>query len=187
MRASERVVRSQRVYRALLRATASPGELVRLVRSATAAHELVLTTLLDREVSFCAIGGRAREVEERLVLATGARIAALSEADFLLVLGGGSGGRVLELKRGTLEEPAEGATAIYAVERLGGREPLTLSLSGPGVPGERTVTVGGLERAEAEAIRESRSSYPLGVDVYLTDLAGIVVGLPRSTPVGLVP
>lgn len=182
MRASGAVLDSQRAYRTLLRATANPGELVGLPKSDNNAYEIVLRILLDHEVAFSAIGRGAWQAEERLALATGASIVSPEEADFVLVLGGDSGGRMPGLKRGTLEEPANGATAVYAVGKLTKEQgPLTVSLSGPGVPGERLVGIDALARDELEAIRESRSGYPVGVDVYLVDGEGRVVGLPRTT------
>lgn len=182
MRASGAILDSQRAYRTLLRATANPGELVGLPKSGDDAYELVLRALLDHEVAFSVVGRGAWQAEERLALATGASIVSPEGADFVLVLGGDSGGSMSCLKRGTLEEPASGATAVYAVRKLvEERGPLTVSLSGPGVPGERLVGIDALARDEIEAIRESRSGYPVGVDVYLVDGEGRLVGLPRTT------
>ncbi len=124
---------------------------------------------------------RVDELEERLLGTTGARTAPVEEANFALVPGGDSDGAMLDLRRGTLEAPETGATAIYGVKRLDEYGPQTLTLSGPGASGSRTLGVEGLSREELEAIRESRAYYPLGVDAYLVDEAGSLVGLPRST------
>lgn len=185
MKAFDAVFDSQRVYRALLRATASPGEMVGLPFRGIEARESVMTTLLDHEVTFCVLGEGAREAQGRIGLATGANAAPVPDADFALILEGGDG-RVSGMKRGTLEAPADGATAVFSVRGLAERGPTTLSLSGPGVPGERCVGVEGLPAPEIEAIRESRSDYPMGVDIYLVSPAGTVVGLPRSTRLGVV-
>jgi alpha-D-ribose 1-methylphosphonate 5-triphosphate synthase subunit PhnH len=88
---------------------------------------------------------------------------------------------VSKLRRGTLEHPERGATAIYAVEELSNVGTVSLKLTGPGVSGSRTLGLEGLAATEAAAIREIRQDYPLGVDVYLVDGAGRVAGLPRST------
>jgi alpha-D-ribose 1-methylphosphonate 5-triphosphate synthase subunit PhnH len=145
----------------------------------------VALTFLDHEVTFCAVGSEAEEARQRIAGATGARIVPAAEADFALISGGDSGGTLARLKRGTLERPESGATAVYAVERLDSG-PLTLELSGPGIPGERRLGVEGLPATEVRAFRESRADYPLGVDVYLVDEAGRVAGLPRSTRVGVI-
>lgn len=171
---------SQRVFRCVLQATAHPGKLFALPPTGTSPWEPLALALLDHEVTFCAAGEEFREMEERVARTTGARISPLPEVDFA-VFSGDSGGGVLDLGRGTLERPETGATAIYSVDRLSNAGPLTLKLSGPGIPGERTLGVDGIAAEELAAIRESREGYPLGVDVYLVDGSGQLAGLPRST------
>lgn len=188
---------SQATFRALLLATARPGEPIGLAVEGGTAPEAALRVLLDREVTFAVIGDNSAETDVslagRLADETGAGVAPVSGADFLLVLGA-SVGCLAEAKRGTLEEPSEGATAVCAVGRLGtdggasadALADVSLRLSGPGIEGESTLFVGGMEIVDAEAIRQSRAYYPLGVDVYLVDEAGFVAGLPRSTRVEVV-
>lgn len=172
---------SQRVFRCLLQAASQPGKLFTLPPFECGALEALGRTLLDHEVSFRAIGDEAIETGERLAGITGARAVPIAEADFALISGGDSAGAVLTLKRGELERPEWGATAIYTVEELSNTGSLALKLTGPGVPGARTLGIEGLSATEVEGIRESRRDYPLGVDVYLVDGAGRVAGLPRST------
>lgn len=175
-------IEAGRAYRVLLQAVANPGKLFDMPPTPDASTaEAILLTLLDGEVTFHALGSGAPEVTERLARATGARAAPAPEADFVLVHGEDSGGVMRDLKRGTLEAPQDGATMVYAVDRLTRRGSLTVKLSGPGVPGERTLGIEGLDREELEGLRETRESYPLGVDAYLADGAGLVAGLPRST------
>ncbi len=175
-------VEAGRAYRALLQAAANPGKLFDMPPMPDASNaEAILLTLLDGEVTFHALDPNAPEVAERLARATGARPVSAPEADFVLVVGGDSGGASRDLKRGTLEAPEDGATVVYAVGRLTRRGSLTVKLSGPGVPWERTLGIEGLDRQELEGLCETRASYPLGVDAYLADEAGLVAGLPRST------
>lgn len=172
---------SQRVFRRLLEATASPGKLFVLPPFEDCSPtDSIARALLDHETTFHVVG----ENEGNFTLATGARYAPLHEADFVFVH---EPGRVaLDMKRGELEWPELGATAVYAVERLSNFGPITLRLSGPGVSGERMLGIKGLPLSEVKAIRDSRADYPLGVDVYLVDGAGQVCGLPRSTKVEVV-
>ena len=170
---------SQRVFRCVLQATAQPGKLFALPPTGVAPREAVALTLLDHEVAFCAVGGPPEDAE-RISGLTGSRIVPLPEADFAL-FSGGSGVGISTLERGTLERPETGATAIFAVRRLSNTGTFTLKLSGPGIPDGRSLGAEGLSAEEAEAIRDSRQDYPLGVDVYLVDDAGQVAGLPRST------
>lgn len=179
MRVFEEVHGSQRVFRCLLEAVSSPGKLFVLPPfEGERPEESVLHALLDHEVSLCVVGGGA-ETSERLASVTGARLATLREADFALIHDPDE--TASKMRRGTLERPELGATAVYVVERLSGGGALTLKLSGPGVPGERLLGVEGLGAGEMEAIRSAREGYPLGVDVYLVDEAGRIAGLPRST------
>jgi len=184
------VVDAQLAFRALLRATARPGEPFELRVAGRTPAEAALLALFVCEVTYAVVGERGGETPLARLLAerTGARTAPVPIADFLVVLGGSSRGALLVAKRGSLEEPSEGATAVYVVGRLATGEPtfgasLGLLLSGPGVQTESALFVEGLARSEAQAIVQSRADYPLGVDVYLVDEEGLVVGLPRSTRV----
>lgn len=184
MRADPTALRSQRVFSALLEALSQPGRLVELPEDGNGLDGISLA-LLDGEVSFHVPGG-AGDFGECVARATGSRTVPLSEADLAFFSSGDAEG-LSEMKRGTLEAPEEGATAVVLVEKLspeGGEA--VLELSGPGVPGTRTLGVDGFTRGAVEAVRESRAGYPLGVDVYLVDGAGRVAGLPRSTGVEVV-
>lgn len=192
MKTFDVVYDSQHIFRDLLCATSRPAEILTLPDVSTNAADAVLLTLLDVEVTFRVLGpdgAAARGLEDRLSSATGASVAPVAETGFALILDGDSDGAILELKRGTLEAPETGATVIYLVDRItefAERGQLSLSVSGPGVPGSRSLGVEGLSAEELEDLRESRSYYPLGVDVYLVDGAGRLAGLPRSTRVEVV-
>jgi alpha-D-ribose 1-methylphosphonate 5-triphosphate synthase subunit PhnH len=176
-------VAAQQVFRVLLHAVASPGELPRLPAIDRPAYEAPLHCLLDRDVAFAVVGRDAEKVERCLAEATGAPSVDPGGADFVLVLGDDSRVQMQELKAGSLAEPEEAATALYVVDRLTESRsgPLALTLSGPGVAGTRTISVTGLARGELEGIRASRDRYPKGVDVLMVDRDGTVLGLPRST------
>lgn len=186
MKIFDSVFDSQRVFRCLLQAAASPGRLFALPPAGVEALESLALTLLDHEVTFRMAGEGMDGAEERLSRMTGARTVTVSEADFVLISGGDSDGVISRLKRGTLERPEIGATAIYVVKELSNRGPLTLRLEGPGISGERALGVEGLPAAEITAIQESRSDYPLGVDVYLVDAAERLAALPRSARMELI-
>lgn len=151
-----------------------------------------LWTLLDREVSFVlAANGRWLDhnasTAQWLALRSGAGAAVPDAANFAFFCDGSSNGLLLELNRGSLLEPESSATAIYCVERLTmlGRfeETMTLELTGPGIQERRAVSVAGLDRGEIELIQATRRNYPLGIDIYLVDMVGQCVGLPRTTKI----
>ncbi|QIB74262.1 phosphonate C-P lyase system protein PhnH [Halogeometricum borinquense] len=172
---------TQATFRALVDATSRPGTVEQI--PTTSARDAIVSTLVDHEVSL--YGG---DETLRTALKRESRLddAPFEEAD-VLVVDGHTDGRVIDAKRGTLKEPSEGATLIYEVDSVGGdaeaaEAGLTLTLSGPGIPGNRTVAVSGVPADEIAAINDAQSTYPRGVDVYLT--AGKkVVSLPRSANV----
>jgi alpha-D-ribose 1-methylphosphonate 5-triphosphate synthase subunit PhnH len=58
-----------------------------------------------------------------------------------------------------------------------------LRLQGPGVPDVRWVAVTGLALGVVEAFTEANAAFPAGIDVWLADRTGRVLGLPRSCTV----
>lgn len=160
---------SQRTFRALLTAMSEPGTVTEVGSDGVGR---VVATLVDHEV-------RLVELEEAPeVPADG-----WASADFVLIRGGSSRGRLLEVRRGSLEDPADGATAIYEVAEVG-RGPLVLQVAGPGVgPAPKSVAVDGLDPEEVAAFTQTRAGYPRGVDVILLDKAGRCMCLPRSVSV----
>jgi phosphonate C-P lyase system protein PhnH len=104
-----------------------------------------------------------------------------SDADFVIVHGGSSGGALARVRQGTPHDPAAGATAIYEVAAVGDG-PVALTLRGPGVgPEPRVLRVGGLAEDEIALFQQTRAGYPCGVDILLVDLDGRCAALPRST------
>lgn len=162
---SPSVLETQRAYRGLLAAMAEPGTVQRLGGGVP----LVLATLTDHEV----------------IVATPSD-PSVGTADFLVVTGGSSGGALLRARRGTPLDPADGATAVYAVTALGAG-PMSLSLAGPGVGlVPRVLSVTGLDPAEVALVQQTRADYPCGVDVVLVDDCGQCAALPRSCTVEVV-
>lgn len=154
---------SQRTFRALLAAMSRPGTVESVGEDGL---DRIVSTLVDHEVVAAEPGDPQWPV-----------------ADFGIVRGGSSGGALLELKQGTLEDPADGATALIEVGRVGDGSML-LELTGPGVgPTPAQLAVDGLDPAELDAIGRTRESYPRGVDVVLVDRDGRCAALPRSSRV----
>lgn len=159
------VLDTQRVYRGLLSAMAEPGT----VHQLGGGVPLVLATLTDHEVTVATTSQPG-----------------VANADFLVVSGGSSDGVLLQARRGTPLDPADGATAIYDLAAVG-TGPVQLSLTGPGVGTEpRVLSLTGLDPAEVELIQQTRADYPCGVDVVLLDSSGRCAALPRSCSVQMV-
>ncbi|WP_101295565.1 phosphonate C-P lyase system protein PhnH [Halegenticoccus soli] len=60
-----------------------------------------------------------------------------------------------------------------------------VTVSGPGVPGTRRLSVGGLPPTELSAVADAQSGYPRGIDVVLA-AADRVAALPRSATLEVV-
>jgi alpha-D-ribose 1-methylphosphonate 5-triphosphate synthase subunit PhnH len=199
MTAIEPVVNSpqltQQRFRALLQALSCPGCPVTLPAGDAGRAPLTLVryplvvaeTLLDHEVTFAVIGngllaGDAQMFAREVQLRTGAQPGAHAEADFVFIFGQ-AGATLYELPTGDLAFPDQGATLVWSVDGFvpsdGGG--VSAGLSGPGIPGEVQLFVGGVAPEDLAALTEINRGYPCGLDALFVDTAGTVVGLPRSS------
>jgi len=182
---------AQLVFRKVLDAMARPGKVVNLSDislNPPAENKypfLILFTLLDHEVGFKVLGaknkGDTEEMSRYITSNTGGRESSLENADFILIYGGSSGGRMHEMKRGTLEYPDESTTLIYDVERIG--TGMLLTISGPGIRDERKMAIDGIKEEEIRDMVRVNSEFPLGIDVIFSDRYGNIIALPRSMKV----
>lgn len=169
------------VYRPLLQAMSRPGTVQRLPATARARPLLaVLGALVDREVALHVAAVDDAALQRELTGATGGRPARLEDADFVVFPDGRSGGRLLRAKRGTLEYPDLGATAVYAVRRCAEAGGFVV-LRGPGIRDAARPTLDGLAPEELGLLREANREFPLGVDAIFVDAEGQVICIPRST------
>jgi alpha-D-ribose 1-methylphosphonate 5-triphosphate synthase subunit PhnH len=158
-----------RVFDALMWALARPGE-----RSADApAMEAIGICLLDLEVSFFAPPGALAGQLAR----TGARPVDAADADYVFLPSADDVDPALlaQLRVGEHLYPDTGAT-LFVPGRIGAG--VSLRISGPGVPGTRTIEIAGLPASFWEA-RNRACAYPLGLDVFV--VGDGVIGFPRST------
>jgi alpha-D-ribose 1-methylphosphonate 5-triphosphate synthase subunit PhnH len=173
----------------LLEATSAPGHVVPLgelglqvpppnLRPACA----LLLARLDRDVSFAVLGLAARWVREYLRFNTGALIADVEAADFVLVTGPGPIERLDRVKRARRGAFAGRVTVVYAVTSLSGEPDVAdtrLVVSGRRGVGDSTLCVRGIRPEEVDRLASYASS-SLGVDVWLTAADGTLAVLPRS-------
>lgn len=80
--------------------------------------------------------------------------------------------------QGSHEYPDRSATIILQVDQLHSAGPWRLS--GPGIKGQRQVGIEGLGQQWPTWLQADRDSFPLGVDLLLTD-GNSLMGLPRTT------
>lgn len=182
------VFQSQEVFRAVMRAMATPGTPFAcgaalappapLAPTAAAA----LLTLADYETplwiapSFAAASGRA--VADYLVFHTGAPLArSADKAAFALVDLIADDLRLGAFALGSAEYPDRSTTVVAQGAAFG--EGSHLRFAGPGVRGETRLGVAPLPHDFLAQWRANRERFPLGVDLILAGEAELV-GLPRS-------
>lgn len=199
----------QRTFRALLDATARPGELAALGEAEPAARACadragllpqtvsVLDVVLDAGTTFCVAGQDGDKAASELALRTHALVRDTLEAAFcvipLEVAGSEAARAVLASREGTLESPHLGATCVVECATLlgtdrsgeragsvsGAGERSGWVLSGPGIKGTARLEC---DRADVmEARLERADEFPCGVDLVFVDGAGHVACVPRST------
>lgn len=181
---------AQAHYRLLLDSMARPGKINVMPRMELttpqgihAAGALVGFALLNSDVTFYVDGPAAEDVSLYLLVNTSARPAEAEAADYVFLDGSDTAELLYRLKTGTLPYPENGATVIAAVHELGGGTGLALTLSGPGVDGERRLSVAGIDAAFLEALVTINAEFPLGIDLVLTDPMGRIACIPRSSRV----
>lgn len=169
---------TRETFRAVLSAMSRPGTVQRA--PADPADRAVVATLVDHEVGcYTEDEGLAESLEREGRLDP----RPLEEAAVVHVHGS-TDGRAAAARRGTLKEPGRGATVVYRVGGViegvpAGNGTTGVELSGPGVPGSRSLAVAGLPAEEADAIAEAQSEYPRGIDVVFA-AGDRIAAIPRS-------
>ncbi|PKO84662.1 MAG: phosphonate C-P lyase system protein PhnH [Betaproteobacteria bacterium HGW-Betaproteobacteria-11] len=166
----------QRVFRELLEAFSRPGDMRDLSTwvDGTTAQRAVLATLMDGEMTLADPHGRIMDTDWPLLQA---KPGASEHARYVAVDGHRAPDFQPEL--GSLESPEFGATLLIGVNSLGDGE-LSLELVGPGIDGQRNIRLAGLHPDWLTRRADWVGSFPLGVDLLLSD-AHRIVALPRTT------
>ena len=170
------------IHRALLTATAHPGEVFDISRwtGGDDAALGVLATLVDGAVT-CADPDELLNERERSLL--GIMPAELAHAAFVLLAGRKAPPSDCLVSRGSLLTPERGATVILICDRIGDDGPandLRLWLEGPGIPRRRSLACTSLDPAWIAWRSHHCRGFPQGIDVVLADTRRIAV-LPRTT------
>ncbi len=183
------VLQSQAAFRALLAALSEPG-LVHELGAAIAAPEglhrasaIVLLTLADYETPIW-LPQPLRDGPAGAWLRFHCGSALIDDparAAFAVLDAEATEPRLSAFHPGTDQFPDRSTTLILQCAALEGGEPLTLS--GPGIPGTRSIAPLGLRAGFVAELRDNAELYPLGVDLVLTH-GDRLLGLPRSTRIG---
>ena len=174
--------RTQKTFSALMWSLAHPGEpqLLEARSGDVSGLETIAEALLDLETSFYT----SSSALEAPIKRSGANATSSNEAayHFHLEITPGVLFQLEHVRVGTPLYPDDSASLILACTQDSG---VQLRLTGPGIPGERTVRALGVP-LEFWQLRTRKMNFPLGWDVFLVSrvAAGIqVIGVPRSTRV----
>lgn len=188
---------SQELFRVLLKALSRPGMVLRLpdwLAQRTIPALTPIISLVSHDVPFALVGPAIAGLDEALARATSGRLAPVTEAAFLALIGGGSE-ELAEVRVGTPERPDNGCQVGIQVDgRFVPTPALTesttnaavasITFRGPGVAGSMTIgfaaTFDEVERLGS--ILGSRTPLlPCGFDMWLFDSHDQFVGVPRTS------
>ena len=206
--ADARAFSLQRTFRALLDATARPGEVAQLPRRREGGDPALRATglcdaaldvadaLLDAETTFAVAGSDHTAAEAALGRATHAKAKAGDSCAFAFVpqsvRGEEASAFALALCPGTLADPRKGATLVVECATLVGRDKegrrvgsasgaesaTTWELAGPGIADIANIEC---DRDDILRARQARrDEFPCGIDIVLVDQAGHLTAIPRS-------
>jgi alpha-D-ribose 1-methylphosphonate 5-triphosphate synthase subunit PhnH len=179
------VTRDHRTFRLILRAMSRPGEVQRLPEFIGDENVVVelLRPLVDNATTVAVLGDS--RLAEELALGCRCPLAAVAEADFVVVAPGADTTPLDRCKRGDLLYPDGGATLLYLVDDLEQDEAGTL-LSGPGIAGAIRLRISGLGEGELTRLSRLNGEFPLGVDAMFVARrnSAQLACIPRSTRIG---
>ncbi|MEM9522294.1 MAG: phosphonate C-P lyase system protein PhnH [Actinomycetota bacterium] len=177
---------SQLAFDAILRSLSEPGTIRQLPPAPgpdVPAAAMVALALGDIDLGVSVDNDPAHPVAQLLRAATGVDIVEQSGAHFVVCTDGAV--PVGEMRTGTALVPEDGARLTIAVSDLATTADLasTVVLSGPGVPGERLLSVDGGDAEALLALGQASGEFPAGVDTWLVTPDGRIAAISRSTTV----
>ena len=177
---------SQLAFDAILRSLSEPGTIRRLPPppgTEVPAAAMVALALGDIDLGVSVDNDPSHPVAQLLRAATGVDIVERSGAHFVVCTDGAV--PVGDLRTGTALVPEDGTRLTIAVDELSNDATgaATVALSGPGVPGERSLSVTGIDVETLLALGQASGEFPAGVDTWLVTPDGRIAAISRSTTV----
>lgn len=171
-------MRNHQTFTALMWALSRPGQIQRLPDGGQAALLAIADALIDLETSYYTPDPELN----RLLARTGARPQTSDSAryQFYPSLDAADLETLQHAPVGSYTYPDEAATLVIGCTFTAG---IQLHLSGPGINGSTSITLGALP-ASLWTLREQTMRYPLGWDLFLV-ADDAVIGLPRTTVVAI--
>ncbi len=179
---------AQQDFRKIMNALSRPGRITNLDNRIDTpeilnkASALIGLSLMNNDVCFYT-DRKDSDIEAFFRLNVSSLPAPVAKADFVFLQGRCFDEALTGVKVGEPTYPEQSAFIIIDVEVLDD-EPLgnslLIELKGPGVKTTSKVFTRGVEAKYLETIKELNVEYPLGVDVFLSDREGNVIGIPRT-------
>lgn len=186
---------SGHTFRTLLATLSRPGHIELLTAPAFADHRVpvacrVPLALASRDTTIALVGLSAAIADE-IVERTAARLTDTEAAELVAFARAPRTGELESLARGSATRPETGASAAIEVASLATQQhhaapALRLDISGPGVAGTATALVAPGDTDLDMVLSERRRACerpPTGIDLWLLDSDGRVLGLPRSSTI----
>jgi alpha-D-ribose 1-methylphosphonate 5-triphosphate synthase subunit PhnH len=173
---------SQATFRVLLDTLARPGTIARLPQpfgSTIPAVLCVPLALSDLGIPIAVVGDPDRWAAD-VARATGATVTTPPQAWAAAVVAGFEPAVIEQFDPGSALAPERGARLAVLVPTLG-TGALSLSLSGPGVPGRRHLRLGGVEPEALRTLQVRNAAFPAGLDVWFVTEDGRIAALSRTT------
>lgn len=183
---------AQPVFRALVDAVSNPGRPVPLTTTPEGLPPVVLPvlTIVDLQTVLAVVDTDERSARDLAIAigrVTGAPIGDdHRSADIVLVTDPAAftPDLVWTLRTGTAMSPEQGAKVFVAcsgiVESGTETDACPVVVSGPGASDGRRITISGVDPHALAVVDRVNGAYPAGIDVFMVDPKGQVVGLPRS-------
>ena len=159
---------SQAAFDAILRSLSEPGTIRQLPAPPSPevpAHAMVALALGDIDLGACVDDDPSHPVAHMLRAATGMTITDRSDATFVVC--SDEPVTVGDLRTGTALAPEDAARLTIAVDDLATDGDDGVVLSGPGVPGERRLAVGGVSAEPLLGLGRASGVFPAGIDTWL--------------------
>lgn len=191
-------VESHDVFRSMLDTLSRPGTIAQLtaLESVDVPRCIIpLLAIVDVETRFAVIDNitTSQNWSELIGSATGAPPASLAESSWVVALSEPTRDDLEALPRGSSLAPERGCGLVVACALLSEgfdhgdamQESTSIALTGPGVDGQKIVTISGVSNYFFESLCDLNGSFPAGVDVWMVDQSGQILALSRSTQISI--
>lgn len=191
-------VQSHEVFKSMLDSLSRPGTISQLIalESVDAPRCIIpLLAIVDVETRFAVIDkiSTAHNWGALIGSATGAPPASLAESSWVVALSEPTRDNMEDLPRGSALAPERGCGLVVACALLSEgfdhgdatQESTSIALTGPGVDGQKIVTISGISNYFFESLCDLNGSFPAGVDVWMVDQSGQILALSRSTQISI--